>query len=161
MQKLTPSLWFDDRCEEAVNYYVSVFPNSSIISIKYYPEKDLPGPPPGMQGKVLTAIFELDGMRFIALDGGPIFKPNEAISFQIECEDQKEVDYYHEKLSAHPESVQCGWVKDRFGFSWQVTPKRLGELLSDSDKAKADRVLMAMLKMKKIDIAELERAAQG
>jgi predicted 3-demethylubiquinone-9 3-methyltransferase (glyoxalase superfamily) len=114
-----------------------------------------------MEGKVLTAIFELAGQQFMALDGGPIFKFNESVSFQIECEDQEEVDYFWSKLSAVPESEMCGWCKDKFGLSWQVIPKRLGELMSDPDRAKAHRVTNAMLGMHKIVIADLEAAAAG
>ncbi len=168
MQKIVPSLWFDNNCEEAVNHYISVFngsPNKSadskIISIKRY-EKGMNTPGiEQMVGKVLTEIFELNGQRFMALDGGPVFKFNEAISFYVECEDQKEVDYFWEKLSAVPESEICGWLKDKFGLSWQIIPKRMGELFSDPDSEKAHRAMNAMLKMKKIVIADLEKAAEG
>lgn len=160
MQKITPSLWFDNNCEEAINYYTSVFKDSKIISIKRYPEGATDGPMAGMGGKVLTGIFELNGQRFMALDGGPLFKFNESISFSVECEDQAEVDYFWDKLSAVPESEQCGWVKDKFGLSWQIIPKQMGELLSDPDPEKANRVLQAMLQMKKIIIADLEAAAK-
>ncbi|MFA5926596.1 MAG: VOC family protein [Patescibacteria group bacterium] len=163
-QKITPSLWFDQECEEAVNFYVGVFnssptkkQDSKVVSIARYEEgMETPG---DMTGKVLTAIFELEGQRFMALDGGPIFKFNEAISFQVECEDQAEVDYFWTKLSAVPESEQCGWLKDKFGLSWQIVPKRLGELMSDPDKEKVVRVTNEMLKMKKIIIADLEKEA--
>ncbi|HSX07120.1 MAG TPA: VOC family protein [Candidatus Saccharimonadia bacterium] len=161
MQKITPSLWFDNNCEEAINYYTSVFKNSKIISIKHYPEGIAEGPMAGMGGKVLTGIFELNGQRFMALDGGPIFKFNESVSFQVECEDQEEVDYFWDKLSAVPESEQCGWVKDKFGLSWQIIPKQMGDLLNDPDAEKAGRVLQAMLQMKKIVIADLEAAASS
>jgi predicted 3-demethylubiquinone-9 3-methyltransferase (glyoxalase superfamily) len=165
MQKITPSLWFDNQCEEAMNYYVSIFSespnnnnNSRIISIKRYEEgMDVPGTPQ-MIGKVLTGIFELNGQRFMALDGGPVFKFNEAISFFIECENQEEVDYFWEKLSAVPEFEQCGWVKDKYGISWQIIPRILGELVSDSNSKKANRIVNAMLKMKKIDIKSLQSA---
>ncbi len=168
MQKITPCIWFDKNCEEAVNHYVDTFngsPNkkgeSKIISIHRY-EKGMETPGiEEMEGKVLTAIFELEGQSFMALDGGPIFKLNEAFSLVIDCEDQKEVDYFWEKLSAVPESEQCGWAKDKFGLSWQITPKRLGELLQDPDKEKAHRVMNSMLEMKKIVIADLEKAAEG
>lgn len=168
MQKITPSLWFDKNCEEAINYYVDTFNNSpnkkgeaKIISINRY-EKGMETPGiESMEGKVLTAIFELEGQRFMALDGGPYFKLNEAVSFLVDCEDQEEVDYFWGKLSAVPESEQCGWVKDKFGLSWQIIPKRMGELLSDSDREKSQRVLNAVLQMKKIDIAQLEKAAEG
>jgi predicted 3-demethylubiquinone-9 3-methyltransferase (glyoxalase superfamily) len=168
MQKITPCLWFDMNCEEAINYYVSVFndsPNktgeSKIVSIQRYEEGMETPENEKMLGKVLTAIFELNGQRFMALDGGPIFKFNEAISFEIECKDQAEVDYFWEKLSAVPESEQCGWVKDKFGLSWQIIPKRLSELLADSDKEKAHRVMNAMLEMKKISVPDLEKAYRG
>ncbi len=156
------------NCEEAINYYVSVFndsPNktdeSKIISIQRYEEGMETPNNDQMIGKVLTAIFELNGQRFMGLDGGPVFKFNEAISFEIECKDQAEVDYFWKKLSAVPESEQCGWAKDKFGLSWQIIPKRLGELLGDPDKVKAHRVMNAMLEMHKIDVAELERAYKG
>ena len=165
MQKITPSLWFDKNCEEAINFYVSVFNSapaskndSKIVSIQYYPEGSTEPHMQGMEGKVLTGIFELAGQKFMALDGGPIFKFNESISFYVECADQEEVDYFFEKLSAVPESEQCGWLKDKFGLSWQIIPKQLGELLSDPDKEKAGRVLKSMLAMKKIDINALKKA---
>ncbi len=170
MQKITPSLWYDRNCEEAINYYVSVFNSnpakkleSRIVSLKRYPNEGLEGPMKGMEGQVLTAIFELEGMRYMALDGGPIFKPNEAISFLIECESQDEVDHFWTKLTdgGDPKAQQCGWLKDKFGFSWQVFPKRMGELLSDPDPVKAGRVMQAMLQMKKIQIATLEEAYNG
>lgn len=163
-------MWFDKECEEAMNLYVSVFSSrpgasngkeSKIISIDRYPEGQQIGPMKDMQGKVLTAFFELNGQQFQALDGGPIFKFNEAISLSVECEDQKEVDYFWEKLSAVPESEQCGWLKDKYGLSWQIIPKQLGELLSDPDKERAGRVLQAMLQMKKIDIEGLKKAYEG
>jgi predicted 3-demethylubiquinone-9 3-methyltransferase (glyoxalase superfamily) len=166
--KITPCLWFDDNCEEAVNYYINTFNNgphkrgtSKLITMQRY-EKGINAPDAKkMEGKVLTAIFDLDGTRFMALDGGPIFKLSEATSFQIECEDQEEVDYFQEKLSAVPEANICGWVKDKFGMSWQVTPKRLNDLVMDPDRAKAHRVFNAMLEMHKIIIADLEKAAAG
>lgn len=148
------------NCEEAINYYVSVFKNAKIVSIKRYPD-GMGGPMEGMGGKILTAVFELNGQRFVALDGGPIFKFNEAVSFMIDCADQAEADYFTEKLSAHPENEQCGWVKDRFGVSWQIVPRRMAELLNDPDQEKANRALQAMLQMKRIDIAALERAFNG
>lgn len=168
MQKITPSLWFDKNCEEAINYYVNTFEGSpyksgksKILSIARYEKgMEVPGGDE-LEGKVITAVFELDGQDFIALDGGPIFKFNEAISFQVQCEDQEEVDYFWGKLSSVPESEQCGWLKDKFGLSWQITPKRLGELLSDPDKEKSMRAMNAMLKMKKIEISELEKAFDG
>jgi predicted 3-demethylubiquinone-9 3-methyltransferase (glyoxalase superfamily) len=165
MQKIIPCLWFDTQTEEAINFYVDTFngaPNkkqeSKIISIQRY-EKGMEAPgTEEMEGKIITAIFELAGQRFMALDGGPIFKFTEAISLDVECEDQAEVDYFWEKMSAVPESEQCGWIKDKFGLSWQIVPKRLGELLGDSNKKKSVAALNAMLKMKKLDVAELEKA---
>jgi predicted 3-demethylubiquinone-9 3-methyltransferase (glyoxalase superfamily) len=161
LQKITPCLWFDKNAEEAMNFYISVFKDGKIISITRYPEGYDEGPMAGMAGKVLTGIFEIHGQRFMCLDGGPIFKFSEAVSFQVECEDQAEVDALWEKLSAVPEAEQCGWVKDKFGLSWQIIPKRLGELMGDPDNAKAKRVTDAMLKMKKIDVAGLEAAANA
>ena len=165
MQKITPSLWFDKEAEEAMNFYIDVFngsPNKSadskIISITRYEEgMEAPGTSE-MLGKVITGIFELNGQRFMCLDGGPIFKFNEAISLYVECEDQAEVDYFYEKLSAVPKSEVCGWLKDKFGLSWQIIPKQLGELLGDSNHKKALAVMNAMLKMKKIVIADLQKA---
>ncbi len=160
-QKVTPFLWFDKNCEEAINFYVSVFKGSRVVSIKRYPDGPLEGPMQGMEGKVLTAVFELFGQRFMALDGGPFFKPSGAVSFYVECEDQAEVDEYWNKLTegGDPKDQQCGWLKDKYGFSWQIIPKRMTELLSDSDAAKAGRVMAAMMQMKKIDVAVLEAAA--
>lgn len=159
-QKITPSLWFNNNAEEAMKYYVSVFKNSRIMRIDYYPEGYSEGPLAGMQGKVLHGEFELDGQRFLCLDGGPLFKFNEAISFTIECVDQEEVDYFWERLSAVPEAEQCGWCKDKFGMSWQVIPRRLGELMSDPDERRSKRVTEAMLQMHKIVVADLEKAAK-
>ncbi len=161
MQKIIPSLWFNNNAEEAMNYYVGVFKNSRIVGIDYYPDESLDEHFKGMNGKVINGVFELNGQRFICLDGGPAFKFNEAISFTIDCADQAEVDYYWEKLSAVPEAEQCGWCKDKFGVSWQIVPRRLGELLTDPDKAAADRAMQAMMKMHKLDVAELEAAFAG
>jgi predicted 3-demethylubiquinone-9 3-methyltransferase (glyoxalase superfamily) len=161
MQKIVPSLWFDMNAEEAMNYYVSVFKNSRIVSIDYYPDESLDEHFVGMAGKVVNGEFELDGQRFVCLDGGPVFEFNEAVSFTVDCEDQAEVDYYWEKLSAVPEAEQCGWCKDKFGVSWQIVPKRLGELLRDPNKEKADRAMQAMMAMHKFDIAELEKTFEG
>lgn len=166
-QKITPFLWFDKNCEEAINYYVETFnnapysnKNSKINFIKRY-EKGMEVPQSAeMEGKIITAEFELDGQKFQALDGGPIFKFNESISLMVDCQDQAEVDYFWEKLSAVPESEQCGWCKDKFGLSWQIIPKQLGELIGSSDKEKSHRVVNAMLKMHKIDISGLQKAAQ-
>jgi predicted 3-demethylubiquinone-9 3-methyltransferase (glyoxalase superfamily) len=164
-QKIVPSLWFDKDTEEAVNLYVALFngaPHKSresrIISIARYEKgMEVPGAEE-MEGKVITAIFELNGQRFMALDGGPIFKFNEAVSFYVECEDQEEVDYFWTRLSAVPESEQCGWLKDRFGLSWQIVPKQMGELLGSPNRKKALAATNAMLQMKKIVIADLQRA---
>ncbi|MHB1136376.1 MAG: VOC family protein [Coriobacteriia bacterium] len=164
-QKIVPSLWFDREAEEAVNFYIALFNGSShrgseskIISLSRYEEgMEVPGADE-MLGKVLTVIFELDGLRFMALDGGPIFTFNEAVSFYVECEDQEEVDYFWTRLSAVPESEQCGWLKDKFGVSWQIVPRQLGELLSAPDKKKALAAMNAMLKMKKLVIADLQKA---
>jgi predicted 3-demethylubiquinone-9 3-methyltransferase (glyoxalase superfamily) len=159
MQKIIPSLWFDKNAEQAMEYYVKVFngsPNkkaeSKIVSIKRYPEGAKEGPMAGMGGKVLTGIFELEGQRYVCLDGGPIFKFNESVSFMISCKDQEEIDYFWSKLSHVKESEQCGWCKDEFGLSWQVIPENMGELL------KSDKALQVMLKMHKINIKELEEA---
>jgi predicted 3-demethylubiquinone-9 3-methyltransferase (glyoxalase superfamily) len=161
MQKITPFMWFDKQAEEAMNFYVSIFPNSRIVSIMRYPEGIKEGPMAGFDGKVLTAVFELLGQTFMCLDGGPFFKPTGAMSLYVECEDQKEVDAYWNKLAegGDPKSQQCGWIQDKYGFSWQIIPKVLPKLLTDPDKKKAGRVMQAMLKMKKIVVADLEKAA--
>ena len=161
MQKISPSLWFDNNAEEAMNFYVSVFKNAKIVSIKRYPEGYTEGPLAGMGGKVLNGIFEIEGQRFFCLDGGPIFKFNESISFYVDVDTQEELDDYWNKLSAVPDSEQCGWLKDKFGVSWQIIPKRLGELLNDPDPEKADLVMNTMLRQKKIIIADLEKAYVG
>lgn len=165
MQRIVPSLWFDKNCEEAINYYVETFNNapnktaeSKIVTIQRY-EKGMEAPgTEEMLGKVITAIFELNGERFMALDGGPVFKFSESVSFYVECADQAEVDYFWEKLSKVPESEQCGWCKDAFGLSWQIVPKQLGELMSGPDGEKSMKGMNAMLQMKKMDIAKLEEA---
>jgi predicted 3-demethylubiquinone-9 3-methyltransferase (glyoxalase superfamily) len=154
MQKITPFLWFDDQAEEAANFYVSIFKNSKITSMNRLPEGA-----PGPAGKVMTATFQLDGQEFMALNGGPQhFSFNESISFFVNCETQQEVDHLWEKLSAGGEPGQCGWLKDKFGVSWQIVPTALGQLLGDPDPQKSQNVMQAMLKMTKIDIAELRRA---
>jgi len=163
--KIVPSLWFDENTEEAVDFYISVFNGSPhkrresrLVSITRYEKgMEVPGGDE-MEGKVLTAIYELDGQRFMALDGGPVFRFNEAVSFYVECEDQAEVDYFWERFSAVPEAEQCGWLKDRFGLSWQIVPRQMGELLSNPDRKKALAATNAMLKMKKIVIADLQKA---
>jgi predicted 3-demethylubiquinone-9 3-methyltransferase (glyoxalase superfamily) len=163
--KIVPSLWFDQETEEAIKYYISTFngsphkgADSKIISIQRYEKgMEVPGAEQ-MEGKVITAIFELNGQRFMALDGGPIFKFNEAVSFYVECEDQDEVDYFWNRLSASTESEQCGWCKDKFGLSWQIVPKQLGELLGSPNRKKALAATNAMLQMKKIVIMDLQIA---
>ena len=154
MQKITPFLWFNDQAEEAVNFYTSVFKNSKIGSVNRYKEAGR-----GSKGQVMTASFQLDGQEFIVLNGGPQFKFTEAVSFLINCETQEEVDYYWEKLlSGGGEESQCGWLKDKFGLSWQVIPGSLSKFLADKSPARAQRVMHAMLQMKKIIIADLEKA---
>ena len=158
MQKITPCLWFDDQAEAAVNFYVSLFKNSKITNVARYDEAGAKasGRP---VGTVMTMTFKLDGQEFMALNGGPIFKFTEATSFIVNCESQNEVDRLWDALTAHGgEESQCGWLKDRFGLSWQIVPTELGELMSDPDPAKAQRVMQAMLQMKKIDIAKLRQA---
>lgn len=154
MKKITPFLWFDDQAEEAVNFYLSIFKNSRITGMTRYGDAG-----PGQKGKVMTIAFQLNGQDFTALNGGPEFKFTEAISFYVDCANQAEVDEYWEKLTAGGEESQCGWLKDKYGLSWQIVPNRLIELLQDKDPEKAQRVMGAMLQMRKIDIAALEMAA--
>ena len=154
MTKITPSLWFDTQGEEAARFYTTVFPNSRILEVTHYGSA---GPRP--EGMVMTVSFELDGQKFIAINGGPNFTFDEAISFEVSCADQDEVDRYWSTLSEDGEEGPCGWLKDKFGLSWQIIPTRLPELLADSGEATSQRVMAAMLKMKKIDIDALERAA--
>jgi len=156
-QKITPFLWFDNQAEEAAKFYTSIFKNSKIENVTRYDEEGskVSGRP---KGSAMTVPFQIEGQEFVALNGGPLFKFTEAISFVVNCEIQKEVDYYWEKLSAGGEEVQCGWLKDRFGLSWQVVPTVLTEMLQDKDPQKAQRVMAAMLKMKKIEIADLKKA---
>ena len=157
MHKITPFLWFDDQAEEAANLYVSLFPNSKITSVTRYGATG-----PGESGKVMTVGFQLDGMPVTALNGGPLFPFSEAVSFVVDCEDQAEVDrFWDALLSDGGRPSQCGWLKDRFGFSWQIVPKALPRLLGDPDPAKAERVTAAMLQMVKLDVAGLTRAAAG
>ena len=156
MQKITPFLWFDTEGEDAARYYTSVFPNSRIVEIQRYGEA---GPRP--DGTVMTVAFELDGQSFVALNGGPQYTFNEAISLAVECEDQDEVDRYWDTLTDGGEPGPCGWLKDRFGVSWQIVPRRLTELVADEDREKAQRVVAAMLKMGKIEVDELRRAADA
>jgi predicted 3-demethylubiquinone-9 3-methyltransferase (glyoxalase superfamily) len=153
-QKITTFLWFNNNAEEAANFYVSVFKNSKILNSTRYGDAG-----PGPKGTVMTIDFELDGQRFAALNGGPQFKFTEAISLVVHCKTQEEVDYFWEKLSEGGEKVECGWLKDKFGLFWQVTPDILLELLQDSDTQKSQRVMKAMMQMKKIDIEGLKRAA--
>jgi predicted 3-demethylubiquinone-9 3-methyltransferase (glyoxalase superfamily) len=154
MQKITPCLWFDTEGEEAANFYVSLFRNSRVLEVSRYGEA---GPRPA--GSVMTVSFELDGQQFVALNGGPEFTFNEAVSFQISCQGQDEVDHFWNGLSEGGEPGPCGWLKDRYGVSWQVVPTALGELLADPDPERAQRVMKAMLSMGKIEVAALERAA--
>ena len=156
MQKIVTSLWFDDQAEDAANFYCSLFPNSKIVEIARYGSA---GPRP--EGMVMTVDFELDGERFNAINGGPEFKFTEAMSLLVNCEGQAEVDALWDKLGDGGEPGPCGWIKDRFGLSWQIVPTALPELLSDPDRDKAQRVMKAMLQMGKIDVAELRRAAEG
>src|SRR6267378_5522240 len=156
-QKITPFLWFDTQAEDAVNFYVSIFRNSKIRSIARYDEEAAraSGRP---KGSVMTVAFELNGQEFVALNGGPLFKFTEAISFVVNCVTQEEVDYFWSKLSAGGEESRCGWLKDKFGLSWQIVPTVLIEMLADKDAAKAKRVMQAMLQMDKIDIPTLKKA---
>jgi predicted 3-demethylubiquinone-9 3-methyltransferase (glyoxalase superfamily) len=154
MQKITPCLWFDTEGEDAATFYTSVFPNSKITDVARYGEAG-----PRAAGSVMTVAFELDGQTFVALNGGPDFKFNEAISFQVDCKTQEEVDTFWSKLSEGGEEGPCGWLKDKFGVSWQIVPTVLSELLGDPDREKSQRVMAAMLKMGKIEIGVLERAA--
>jgi predicted 3-demethylubiquinone-9 3-methyltransferase (glyoxalase superfamily) len=153
VQKITPFLWFDQQAEEAMNYYCGVFPDSRIVHIEYYPDESLDEHFTGMKGKVITGVFELAGQQFMCLDGGPVFRFNEAVSFHVSCKDQSEIDYFWSKLSHVPESEQCGWCKDQYGVSWQIVPQNMGELMS------SPAAVQAMMQMKKIDIKELERHA--
>lgn len=153
MQKITPFLWYDGRAEEAMNFYISIFKNSKIGDIRRYGEAG-----PGPKGTVMSASFELDGQEFIALNGGPQFTFSPAISFFVNCKTQKEVDELWEKLSAGGEKHQCGWLKDKYGLSWQIIPDALGKMLNDPDPKKSQRVMKAMMQIKKIDIAALKQA---
>jgi len=153
-QKIVPNLWFDTEAEEAANFYVDLFDDARIVSVAHYTEA---GPRPA--GTVMTVEFELNGQRFVGINGGPQFKFDEAVSFQVSCEDQDEVDHFWSRLSEGGEEGQCGWLKDRFGLSWQVVPTGMEELFSDPDPERARRAMEAMLGMQKIDIAEIRRAA--
>lgn len=156
MQKITPFLWFDNNAEEAANFYVSIFKNSRILSVARYGDAG-----PGPKGTVMTAEFELDGQKFIALNAGPRFKFTEAISFVVNCETQEEIDYFWEKLSAGGEESQCGWLKDKYGLSWQVVPTILRELMGGKDPERSNRVMQALLQMQKLEIEPLKRAYEG
>lgn len=156
MQKITPFLWFDNNAEEAMNFYVSIFKNSKVGRVRRYGEAG-----PGPKGSVMTATFQIEGHEFMALNGGPHYKISPAISFFVNCETQEEVDELWEKLSASGKPLQCGWVTDKFGVSWQIIPKALGELMGDKDGDKAKRVMQAMMKMIKIDVEGLKRAYEG
>jgi predicted 3-demethylubiquinone-9 3-methyltransferase (glyoxalase superfamily) len=156
MQKITPFLWFDGKAEEAMKFYTSIFKNSKIGSVRRYGDAG-----PGPKGTVMSATFELEGQKFMALNGGPEFKFTPAISFFVNCETQQEVDELWEKLSAGGEKSRCGWLKDKYGLSWQIIPSALGELLGDKDAKKSKRVMQAMLRMDKIDIEGLKRAHAG
>ena len=155
-QKITTFLWFDTNAEEAVNFYVSVFKNSKILNIARYGE-----PGPGPKGSVMTVEFELDGQLFTALNGGPEFKFTEAISQVVHCQTQDEVDYFWEKLSEGGQKIECGWLKDKFGLAWQIVPDIFLEVLRDPDQKKVDRAMTAMMKMKKLDIKQLQQAIQA
>ena len=156
MPRITPNLWFDTEGLEAAEFYVSVFPNSKITNVTYYGEAG-----PGPAGTVLTVDFVLDGQEYTAINGGPQFTFDEAISLLVNCADQDEVDYYWDKLSAGGEESVCGWLKDRYGLSWQIVPTALGEMMKDPDRRRAKRVMEAMFEMKKLDIARLRRAYAG
>jgi predicted 3-demethylubiquinone-9 3-methyltransferase (glyoxalase superfamily) len=156
VQKISPFLWFDSQAEEAAKFYTSIFPNSKIIKVARYGEAG-----PGKPGTAMTVEFQLEGQTFIALNGGPLFKFTEAISFVVNCQSQEEVDFFWEKLLDGGTESQCGWLKDRFGLSWQITPTALIQLLSDPDPKRSQRAMKAMLEMRKIDIAALKRAADN
>lgn len=153
MQKITPFLWFDGKAEEAARFYTSVFKNSKLLSVSRYGEGG-----PGPQGSVMTVAFELDGEKFVALNGGPNYTFSPAVSFVVNCETQQEVDHYWQRLSEGGEEIQCGWLRDKYGLSWQIVPTVLPELLQDKDAEKRKRVMAAMLKMIKLDIEALKRA---
>jgi predicted 3-demethylubiquinone-9 3-methyltransferase (glyoxalase superfamily) len=159
-QRITPCLWFDTQAEDAANTYVAIFRNSRIVRMSRYGKEghDVHG---RAAGSVMTVEFEIEGQRFVALNGGPHFKFNEAVSFQVHCQTQEEIDHYWGKLAEGGEEGPCGWLKDRYGVSWQIVPTALGDMMIDPDPAKTERVMRAMLQMKKLDIAELRRAYAG
>jgi predicted 3-demethylubiquinone-9 3-methyltransferase (glyoxalase superfamily) len=157
MQKITPCLWYDDKAEEAANYYVSIFKNSKVLTVNRYGEAG-----PGPEGSVMIVEFQIEGQKFLALNGGPLFKFTEATSFVINCETQEEVDYFWEKLTADGGAEsQCGWLRDKYGLSWQIVPAVSIEMLQDKDPEKSQRVMKAIMQMKKIDIPTLKRAYEG
>ena len=155
-QKIVPNLWFDTEAEEAADFYISVFKDGRIVSVAHYTEDS-----PGEAGTVMVVEWELNGQRFVGINGGPQFKFDEAVSFQISCETQNEVDYYWERLSEGGSEGPCGWLKDRYGLSWQVVPTGMDELFSDPDQTRATRAMEALLKMRKLDVETLRRAADG
>lgn len=155
-QKIVPNLWFDTEAEEAAEFYISVFQNSRIVNVTHYTADA-----PREEGMVMTVEFELDGQRFVGINGGSQFKFDEAVSFAIECEDQEEIDYFWQRLSEGGEEGQCGWLGDRYGLAWQVVPTGIEEVFADPDKERANRAMQAMLKMRKIDLAALRSAADG
>ena len=155
-QKITPNLWFDNEAADAAEFYVDVFGDGRIVNVARYPEGA-----PGPAGEVMTVEWEVNGQRFVGINGGPRFKFDEAVSFMITCGDQDEVDYFWERLTDGGEESQCGWLKDRYGLSWQVVPEGMEAVFSDPDPAKAQRAMQAMLKMRKLDIGELRAAAEG
>jgi predicted 3-demethylubiquinone-9 3-methyltransferase (glyoxalase superfamily) len=156
-EKIVPCLWFDGNAEDAANFYTGLVPDSRVVAVHRSPSDT----PSGKEGSVLTVEFVVAGQNFVGLNGGPYFKFNEAVSFQIMCDDQAEVDRLTDALSVVPEAEQCGWVKDRFGLSWQIVPRRMIALLGDPDPARAKRAMEAMMQMKRIDIAKIEAAANG
>ena len=155
-QKITPFLWFDNQAEEAAEFYVSIFKNSQIRSVSRYGDAG-----PGPKGSAMTVGFDLDGLSFTALNGGPMYKFTEAISLVVHCQSQEEVDHYWEKLTAGGQAVQCGWLKDKYGLSWQIVPDALIEMVQDKDREKSNRVMQAMMQMIKIDIGGLKKAYDG
>lgn len=162
VQRINACLWFDNEAEQAAGFYTKIFKNSRIVTTTRYGKAGFEAHH-RPAGSVMVVVFELDGQQFTALNGGPVFKFNEAISFQVNCETQKDIDYYWEKLSAggDPKAQQCGWLKDKYGLSWQIVPTIMGDLFKDENSAKSQRAMEAMLRMKKLDIAQLKKAAAG
>lgn len=161
MQKIVPNLWFDGNAKEAVDFYVSVFKDGKVTSTSYYPTEGLLEFQQSLAGKELTVVFEIAGQQFVAINAGPDFKFTEAVSFQVNCEDQAEIDYFWEQLSAVPESEQCGWLKDKYGLSWQIVPANVDELMAGPNGSGNPAAFQAMMEMKKIDIAALQAAANN